>query len=1007
MRALRKILVSILIFTTIPTLGSKTATGDSYSENQYIPGYYFNSENIEGIAPINYGKGIITNIIFAKTPQSSVASWIEKSKDYDRTGILYAGTEVWEDEFTNGISYDIGHLRYIELYRDNSPYMVAKNVNHASMTATSSGSTVYLAFCISGDGKSRVRLQRWTQSQGWGLKPSIIKMADLPVAGAYNEQPSVTLDKQGLPVVAWKTSIEGKAVVAISRWSTKSSAWVDFAGNAKPGYEIVKTPPELGGKANHPRLSTDGRNNIFLMWLDKTSRGTEALVAKRTKDGWKHLDGTDITMTSSTSTSASLPRIACDKKTFAPIIAFCEKGTEIHIRRWNGSRWVNIDGSENETQFTILDNFRTTEGKKSGTEPIGLDISSDDGLVTILKYDKSGIVTNFYDIKINSNKELLLNLKDSSWDVNGNKPLPTNTINSGLCVNTTPNPVTGAELWLSIPGKGTGKIRFGYYRLQFEPILVGPGKPSSEREKKVHVMAMGLAGCPRQDIRMFATTSSKQAIVKLDETYGRLAPGWVMPATITVTADQNLKSSTEVEIEIEITGDGGKTLITEKTKVVFTFDTEDDSGRLLADLSNYYYEINLLPPGSDNKYFEFWYIHDNNLPIKAELLSKPPPELNVTISPNPFTPNPPRRGDFFSNTNPNHMTVQFSATEKVVAGVYYLSIRFTRGTNSTIANFRINILDFIVNADMTGYHQPEKSIISSTRREYHYTIECRKNFDGKLTFVPINPHENATLSYKTKKTGDTQELTITADFANQAFQCLDLSTNVLSNNTSQMFSDIDFFGDYYIDYRHEEGFLGEDSYDSWSIEFNPRTTAFDEQKTPIYLSTSKLPDGWTAKFNRKSPFYYNSNNPGMLHFWVHIPKGSKIDYSEIEVYITINGHRNILTIPVRPYGLRVETFTDDAGIDFMSPGLIAVGVTGTGMYNGYGQLRITVKPPVRWIGVELGSTWEEVVYYGAVYTWSKIRLDGGMPSNSPSPEIGFVGFIKKYRNEPFYPFDDE
>lgn len=32
---------------------------------------------------------------------------------------------------------------------------------------------------------------------GMGLKPSIIKMADIPVVGAYNEQPAVVLDSKG------------------------------------------------------------------------------------------------------------------------------------------------------------------------------------------------------------------------------------------------------------------------------------------------------------------------------------------------------------------------------------------------------------------------------------------------------------------------------------------------------------------------------------------------------------------------------------------------------------------------------------------------------------------------------------------------------------------------------------------------------------------------------------------------------------------------------------------
>lgn len=271
--------------------------------------------------------------------------------------------------------------------------------------------------------------------------------------------------------------------------------------------------------------------------------------------------------------------------------------------------------------------------------------------------------------------------------------------------------------------------------------------------------------------------------------------------------------------------------------------------------------------------------------------------------------------------------------------------------------------------------------------------------------MPINPHANATLSYKTKKFDQRVELIVTADLADPDFQCIDLATNVLSNNTSQMFSDVDFFGDYYIDYRHEEGFLGEDSYDSWLIEFSPRTTAFDEH-TPIYLSTSKLPDGWTGEFSKKSPFYYNFNNPSSLHFWLYIPKGLKIDYAEIEVYITVNGHKNIITIPVRPYGLRVETYTDDAGIDFMNPGLVAVGTTGTGLYKGYGQLRIQVKPPAWWIEVRLGTNIVEVVNYGTVYTWSRIMLDGGMPSNSPSSEINFVGFIERNRHKPFFPFDD-
>jgi len=159
--------------------------------------------------------------------------------------------------------------------------------------------------------------------------------------------PSLCLDNSGNPHIAWFDDISGNRDIYYLKWN--GIAWVDADGS---GQESINISTNTGNSRN-PYLCLDSLGNPHIAWEDSSSGNYDIYYLKWNGAAWVDVDGSgkesiDILNSNGDSKNASLwldssdnPHIAWDR--------YFPGDHNIYYLKWNGTEWVDADGSGKES----------------------------------------------------------------------------------------------------------------------------------------------------------------------------------------------------------------------------------------------------------------------------------------------------------------------------------------------------------------------------------------------------------------------------------------------------------------------------------------------------------------------------------------------------------------------------------------------------------------------------------------------------------------------------------
>lgn len=183
----------------------------------------------------------------------------------------------------------------------------------------------------------------------------------------YSYSPSLALDSQGYPCIAWSVNESGNNEIFFGRWN--GSSWVNASGAV-----LTSTNGNVSNNSNDsefPKLALDSNDNPCITWRDSTTGNYEIFFARWNGTSWVNASGATLTATNgniSNNTGNSVnPSLALDSSN-NPCISWQDDTSgnfEIFFARWNGTSWINVSGTT----------LTTTNGNMSNSSGVSLDPS--------------------------------------------------------------------------------------------------------------------------------------------------------------------------------------------------------------------------------------------------------------------------------------------------------------------------------------------------------------------------------------------------------------------------------------------------------------------------------------------------------------------------------------------------------------------------------------------------------------------------------------------------------
>lgn len=176
--------------------------------------------------------------------------------------------------------------------------------------------------------------------------------------------PTLVLDENDYPCIAWDSTIAGNSEVCFARWN--GSQWVNSYGT--PLTTTNCNISNNSGSSVVPYLAMDKlTHNPCIVWSDDTPGNYEIYFAKWNGSSWVNANGNNLNTTNAnisfTSGSSSLLSIAIDGNNH-PAVTWEDDisgNSEIYFSKWNGSSWVNSQGD----LFTTANGVINTSSARS------------------------------------------------------------------------------------------------------------------------------------------------------------------------------------------------------------------------------------------------------------------------------------------------------------------------------------------------------------------------------------------------------------------------------------------------------------------------------------------------------------------------------------------------------------------------------------------------------------------------------------------------------------------
>jgi len=188
-------------------------------------------------------------------------------------------------------------------------------------------------------GIAEIYVKRWNGSAWVEMGTGSASGGGISKNNGTSRYPSLAIGPDGKPVVAWHDDSSGNAEIYVKRWD--GGAWVTMGANSASGGGISKN----NGASIFPSLAIDPDGRPMVAWEDDSSGNWEIYVKRWNGSAWEEMAGSasggGISQNSGHSEDPSLA-IGPDG---APVIAWDDSSSgnwEIYVKRWNGSAWVRM-----------------------------------------------------------------------------------------------------------------------------------------------------------------------------------------------------------------------------------------------------------------------------------------------------------------------------------------------------------------------------------------------------------------------------------------------------------------------------------------------------------------------------------------------------------------------------------------------------------------------------------------------------------------------------------------
>ena len=177
-------------------------------------------------------------------------------------------------------------------------------------------------------------------------KPYPENSANVSQSEGFSEFPSLALDSNGYPHIAWNSENNKKVDIIYVHWDGKQ--WVNSIGQSYPVHSANVSQND--GFSGYPSLSLDKNNKIHIVWSDNTEGNSEICYVKWNGETWVNSGdqpypqySANVSKNKSNSAFSSMELDSLGN----PCITWddtSESGHEIYFVRWTGSMWSNVEG---------------------------------------------------------------------------------------------------------------------------------------------------------------------------------------------------------------------------------------------------------------------------------------------------------------------------------------------------------------------------------------------------------------------------------------------------------------------------------------------------------------------------------------------------------------------------------------------------------------------------------------------------------------------------------------
>lgn len=210
---------------------------------------------------------------------------------------------------------------------------------HPSLAIGSNGTPIVTWHDLAG-GDAEIYVRRWNGKAWVEMGSGSASDGGISANNGDSRSPSLAIRSDGIPIVAWSDRSSGDAQIYVRRWN--GTRWVEMGSQAASGAGISAN----NGRSVEPSLAIRPDGSPIIAWQDDSGGDSEIYVRRWNGSAWVEMGsgsatGGGISANNGFSFAPSLA-IAPDGR---PIVAWVDESGgnfDIYVRRWNGSTWEEM-----------------------------------------------------------------------------------------------------------------------------------------------------------------------------------------------------------------------------------------------------------------------------------------------------------------------------------------------------------------------------------------------------------------------------------------------------------------------------------------------------------------------------------------------------------------------------------------------------------------------------------------------------------------------------------------